>query len=345
MASDVQGAATVRSPAEEASPGVAFHALELSAVGFQVSSLQSSGQGQSRRVAFAAFMDCSAKFEQQALYWARSLLDSETVETPCDVHLFMPDTGQAPPEWAMRVGIKVLPIAYWDVRHPYCNKIGLWQERYFGGYSHVCFTDCDLFFVRRPQWPATEGIAAAVVDHANPRWERLAEVFTHAGIPLPEPVSVRWPDDPRRVTAPGNCNGGLYFVARQLIGPLGAAWARWARWLLDTPAVGSPLGAHVDQVAMALALTDTGREVTPLPRELNVPTHIGKLPGTLPVTPTVLHYHSNLDDRGHLCATGRADVDGAIADANRMIECWIADGLRVGAATRGGTVDAVGSWG
>jgi hypothetical protein len=282
-------------------------------------------QGASSRIAFAAFMDRGAKFELQSYYWARSLIDSGTAERASDIHLFVPRSLETAPEWAVRAGITLVPIAYWDARHPYCNKIGIWRQDLFASYSYVCYTDCDLIFVSRPDLPVTDTMAAAIVDHENPRWPRLAQVFTKAGIAIPDPVPVRWPVNHNQVTAPNNCNGGFYLVNQRLIGPLGTAWARWARWLLDNPAVGSPLGDHVDQVALSLALTEMRVGVTPLPRTINVPTHLGKLPGTFPTAPTVLHYHSHLSKQGHLLTTGTAAVDDTIAKANRMIEHWRLD--------------------
>ena len=284
-------------------------------------------QSASRRIAFAAFMDCTAKFELQAYYWARSLIESGTAESPGDIHLFVPEQLPAPPQWALQAGIRVVPIAYWDRRHPFCNKLGLWREELFDGYTDICFTDCDLFFVRRPQLPLTGGIAAALVDRENPRWPELAEVFAAAGLPVPEPVPVRWSDNPLHVTAPTNCNGGFYLVSRRLIGPLGSAWSRWARWLLDRPSIAMPLGAHVDQIALCLALSERGTAVTPLPDSVNIPTHLGKLPGSFSDPPAVLHYHSHFDNRGNLRSTGTAAVDAAIADANRMIEGWKRSGF------------------
>ncbi len=276
----------------------------------------------SRRIAFAAFMDRDAKFELQAFYWARSLIDSGTAESPGDIHLFVPGSLPTPPEWALRAGIRVSPIGYWDRRHPFCNKLGLWREELFDCYTDVCFTDTDIFFVRRPQLPLADGFAAAVVDHENPRWARLTEVFAAAGLPVPEPVPVRWSNNPGEMTAPTNCNGGFYLVGQRFIGQLGSTWSRWARWLLDSPSIASPLGAHVDQVALCLALSELGRAVTPLPETVNIPTHLGQLPGSFSNPPTVLHYHSHLDNKGNLRATGTAAVDAAIAAANRMIEGW-----------------------
>lgn len=278
-----------------------------------------------RRTAFATFMDCAAKFELQSFYWARSLIDSGTAAAR-DIHLFVPDILGAAPEWTVRAGINVLPIPYWDERHPYCNKIGLWREDVFAGYDHVCFTDCDLFFVRPPGLPVTDTIAAAVVDQENPRWSLLVEVFTAAGVSLPRPVPVRWSADPAHVTAPTNCNGGFYLVDRGIIGPLATAWAARARWLLDTAAAGAPLGKYIDQVSLALALAGMSIEVMPLPRTVNVPTHLGSLPGAS-VAPTVLHYHSHFTSQATLRTTGTAAVDGAIAEANRMIGGWKQDGL------------------
>jgi hypothetical protein len=91
---------------------------------------------------------------------------------------------------------------------------------------------------------------------------------------------------------------------------------------LDTPCIASPLGAHVDQVALCLALNELGCAVAPLPETVNIPTHLGKLPGNFSAPPTVLHYHSHLDNKGKLRAIGTAAVDAAIASANRMIEGW-----------------------
>lgn len=275
-----------------------------------------------RRIAFAAFMDRGAKFELQAFYWARSLIESGTAASPGDIHLYVPASLEEPPGWALRAGIGVVPIAYWDRRHPYCNKLGLWREELFDGYTDVCFTDTDIFFVQRPQLPLTDGIAAAIVDRENPKWPWLRKVFAAAGLPVPEPVPVRWSDDPGEVSAPTNCNGGFYLANRALIGSLGSAWSRWARWLLDAPSIASPLGVHVDQVALCLALSELGRAVTPLPATVNIPTHLGRLPGTFSDLPTVLHYHSHFDNKGNLRATGTAAVDAAIAAANRMIEGW-----------------------
>jgi 2-polyprenyl-3-methyl-5-hydroxy-6-metoxy-1,4-benzoquinol methylase len=271
------------------------------------------------KTAFAAFMENGPIFELQAFYWAISLLESGTAKNPEDIHLFVPANLARIPEWVNRLGIRCIPISYFDSRHPYCNKIGMWKQKFFATYySHVCFTDCDLFFISPTSMPLSADFSACIVDRPNPSWSILMEIFNTAGVKPAPQVLVRWPLSSDEVTASTNCNGGFYFVRTDIIETLGKAWGCWARWILDRPRESRLLGAHVDQTAMAIALCELDIEVQQPEKSINIPTHIETLSKVHEI-PTVLHYHKKLNEQGLLKLTGDPYIDQAVEIANKII--------------------------
>ena len=117
----------------------------------------------------------------------------------------------------------------------------------------------------------------------------------------------------------GNGNGGLYLVAGKAVGQVGESWARWARWLLDHRGLLGDGAVHVDQVAMALALAESGLRPQLLDLRWNFPSqNRGRIAADTPA-PAVIHYHRAVDDDGLLKLTGVSSVDTRIEVANAAI--------------------------
>ena len=118
----------------------------------------------------------------------------------------------------------------------------------------------------------------------------------------------------------GNSNGGLYLVPGALLPRVATAWAGWARWLLDHLDLFQQWTVYIDQVAMAMALADTGTGSMPLEVRWNTPIHD---PDRIPADaaePSIVHYHQRVDRNGLLLPTGVRTVDGRIRMANDAIE-------------------------
>ena len=71
----------------------------------------------------------------------------------------------------------------------------------------------------------------------------------------------------------GNNNDDLYLVPSPLLRRVATAWAHWASWLLDQLDLLENSAVHVDQVAMAMALSAETIASVPLDVRWNTPIH------------------------------------------------------------------------
>ena len=122
----------------------------------------------------------------------------------------------------------------------------------------VVLCDTDVVVLEDPRGLALppESIAGKLVDAPVPPFEVILDIFAAAGVATPPSVSLPWGAGQRTVV--GNSNGGLYLVPGALLPRVATAWAGWARWLLDHLDLFQQWTVYIDQVAMAMALADTG---------------------------------------------------------------------------------------
>jgi hypothetical protein len=261
-------------------------------------------------------VDSDPRFSLEVLRWYATATRLAGVPGPAlTVNLVGHDASDVASYLRSRQVI-VRSIAPFDPRSPHCNKIAgalrLLSELPPGP-CVLTDTDVALFADPRTILISADSVGMTPVDLPNPPVKVLRKIFATAGVPEPAVVATPWRRRAR--TLVGNGNGGLYVVPAPLLTSVATAWARWARWLLDRSHLLGGWFIHVDQVAMALALSAEQINVVDVGRRWNVPTHLGKLPADVP-SPAMVHYHRAIDGLGAIAMTQRAPVDRLIARAN-----------------------------
>ena len=156
-----------------------------------------------------------------------------------------------------------------------------------------------------------------MVDTPVPPLEVLHQIFAAAEVPVPPTTPLPWGED--QATVVGNSNGGLYLIPAPLLSVLAPAWETWARWLLDRRELLRDWTFHLDQVAMALALTAEGIGSEQLDVRWNTPIHdLSRIPPDPPI-PAVIHYHQEIDLEGRIRMTGFPSIDRQIERVNEAI--------------------------
>jgi SAM-dependent methyltransferase len=270
---------------------------------------------------FSCVVDVHPRFHLDALRWFASLTRLAGVAaTDLVVHAVCPAETDALGYLAAH-GVTVRRIRPFDPRSPHCNKISgalaLAAERVEG---LAVLTDSDVVFCedpRRLQIPA-DRVAMTPVHMANPPLEVLAGVFAASGLARPRHTAIPW--QPGELTVAGNGNGGLYLVPADLLGVVAQAWERWARWLLERIELLATCAIHVDQVAMALALSAEGIDTCELDIRWNLPIHVPAIIPADPPVPAAIHYHQQVDVAGQIIGTGTAAIDRRIAEANAALD-------------------------
>lgn len=198
-----------------------------------------------------------------------------------------------------RMGVRTEPAEIFDRAYPHTNKIAQCQTDY-GRASHVVLTDVDLAFVRPlPLGQVRAPVAGKAVDVANPALDVLCGLFEAAGLALPTTTVAcsgqrNGRAEERELTLPGNFNGGLYVIERDVLPRLGEAWARWARWMIAQQHLPGPVLHHSDQISFCLALHALALDFQTLPDTWNYPTHLRMHGAQEP--PLMLHHHARLDN-------------------------------------------------
>lgn len=277
---------------------------------------------QPARGALACVVDADPRFRLEVLRWYGSATRLAGI-APADLHVNVVGPAESDVfDYLRSNGVAVRSITPFDGRSPHCNKVSgalALADRCTEG-MHV-LTDADVAFLEDPRSvdlpPGHVGMKP--VDLPNPPLPVLRRIFAAAGVAEPAVVAVAGPAG--FDTLAGNGNGGLYLVPAALLPDVGRVWSHWATWLLDRVHLMESWGVHVDQVAMALALSAEGIGVSLLEPRWNVPTHMdGLVP---PEAPAVLHYHQHVDVIGQVARTGVDVVDAAIDRVNgAMAEVW-----------------------
>lgn len=278
------------------------------------------------KIAFSCAVDAKPRFEWQAFILAHSLLKNTGCE-PSDIKIHcLPGVSQAFQLAMRKLGVGLIVIEPFE-GHPYCNKIQQCFSSAFDGYDRVMLLDCDLYFTAPPVFEADAVFSAKIVDLPNPPLAILEAVYRAAGMNQPEPSLVGCPILDDELTLANNFNGGLYVIDRMLLAQLGAAWKEYAIWLLGHMDLLGDYGQHVDQVAMALALSRLQVQTKPLSARDNFPVHLeeGRI---LPLAQgglNVIHYHNNLLPDGRIKPTNIPEIDQQIVQANLEIQAVLRD--------------------
>lgn len=156
---------------------------------------------------------------------------------------------------------------------PHCNKIIPLLEGLHRETDHLVITDTDVYIVDDiSAYPSDTHLRLPPNNHCNPPLDIFENLFDAAGFPTPlrEGVSL-FPSEisGQRDSYINNVSGGVLMCPRQLGDWLGERWLHWARWLLENRALMGRWKIHVDQVAIALATEELGRDIHFLPPQLN----------------------------------------------------------------------------
>ena len=212
-----------------------------------------------------------------------------------------------------RSGVTLVDVPA-HLRHRYCNKLSQLTPLLERGGDEFVLLDCDT--VLRGPLPLSRGVLRGKpVDLANPPLGHLSEIFAAAGLDMP----IAPTDLHGSPTARANVNGGLYVLDAALLVQLADAWPRWADWCLDRQALFGEYSAHVDQVAVALAVAEGDLPFAPLDRAFNFPTHLEQT-DLLDRDPILLHYHSAVTPEGLLRSEGLPPLASlAVARVNERL--------------------------
>ena len=269
---------------------------------------------------FSCVVDNHPRFHLEALRWYAALSDVAGV-APDDivVHTVGASTSDVL-EFLRSEGVAVRGTDRFDDRSPHCNKISgalRLAEDDPEGLTVLCDTDVVVLEDARRIDVPHDAVAGKLVDAPLPPLEVLLRIFAAAGLSAPPVVPLPW--GPDQWTVSGNNNGGLYLVPSQLLRGVATTWAHWASWLLDHFELLEQWGVHVDQVAMAMALSAEGVASIPLDVRWNTPIHDPTRIPADPPKPAVIHYHQKLDRLGQIQPIGAPSIDRQIDVANAAI--------------------------
>ena len=269
---------------------------------------------------FSCVVDENPRFHLEALRWYASLTGVVGVHAR-DLVVNVVGTGSSDVlDYLRAAGVAVRRVDPFDPRSPHCNKISgalrLAQDP-VSGMAVLCDTDIAVLDdPRRIDLPGG-AVGAKVVDAPVPSLGVLLEVFRASGVRPPPSVPLPWGSDEQTVS--GNSNGGLYLVPGPLLCRVTSAWAQWARWLLERLELLEQWAVYVDQVAMAVALAAEEIETDALDVRWNTPTHDPTRFPSDPPTPSIIHYHQEVDRHGLIKMTGLASIDTQVRKVNEAV--------------------------
>lgn len=156
---------------------------------------------------------------------------------------------------------------------PHCNKI---LPLLHGQHRHsdqIVITDSDLYMVENLSgFLPLDRVRMPPNNHCNPPLWVFEQIFQAAGLPTPvrEGVSL-FPSeiDGLRDTCINNVSGGVLMCPSHMADELAERWRYWAAWLIRHRGLMDRWKIHVDQVGVAMAAEEMGRDIDFLPPQLN----------------------------------------------------------------------------
>lgn len=280
------------------------------------------------KIAFSCVVDSNPKFEWQAFLLVNSLVTNLQCN-PFDIKVHcLPGVTKSFYSVMKRLGVEILDIEPFG-GHPYCNKIQQCFSGVFDRYDRVALCDNDLFFLGWPSFPDSAVLAAKLVPLPNPPLPILERIYHKRGFQYPKIVPVGTAINQDEVTYECNLNGGLYLVQTTYLQQIAHLWKDNARWLIENQNMLSDWYPHVDQVAMALALTEMQIKPYHLCAVDNFQLNLSFERMSLLLSQIdanqirVLHYHSNIFPDGKIQYTSFNAVDDKIKKANEQISIWL----------------------
>jgi SAM-dependent methyltransferase len=271
---------------------------------------------------YACVVDAHPRFHLEALRWFATLTRVAGVAAEDLVVLTVDATTSDALQYLQDTGVRIIPVDRFSERSPSSNRISGAKRVASEGYEgSVVLTDTDVVVLDDArQLPVPDGaVAMKPTELPNPPLRVLQTTFKAAGLELPELVDIEL--CPGEQTVSGCANGGLYLTSTPVLRALVDPWSDWANWLLQNPELLGEWSFHVDQVAMSLALEQSGIRVIRLDSHWNCPTHLSSLP--MVDCPAVLHYHNRVDDTGLIRSVDVPSIDSSIGRANAAIrDIW-----------------------
>jgi hypothetical protein len=283
------------------------------------------------RVMFSCVMDAKPKYVAQTRLLVRTLLTFAGC-TPDQIVVHAIGDDIESHRFFEAMGVTVIPVNTFDEQHLFANKLAQLNSPALRDASTVVLCDTDLAFcdsINEITGIAQNGIQAKPVDYANFSIQQWRSIYAEASLPFPERLTMSTHDGQEIV--PNYCNSGLLVVSQDVLKRLAESWPRWNRFLLDRPSLLGRLASYcdhrgrsishplTDQVSLALAISEMGIEIDPLPAQYNMPTHVARGEHDETRAPKILHYHDRLDPEGLLVETGVAAIDTKIDILNELI--------------------------
>lgn len=223
------------------------------------------------------------------------------------------------------LNVKTQRIERFDARSPHSNKIQQCFTR-FGDVARVVLTDVDVVFNDSISMRHIRcQVAGKLVDHPNPPVNVLRKIFSAAGLPQSRLERAGHYDHNGKFlefeTFPANYNGGVYIIEKDVIEPLGEAWARWARWLLANIELLERWTIQVDQVSFCLAANELSLNAGSLDYSWNFPYHLNYPQDCL--LPKIMHHHGLMDSSYLINSSANTSLQVYIDGINLTIDRFI----------------------
>ncbi|RJQ68727.1 MAG: class I SAM-dependent methyltransferase [Desulfobacteraceae bacterium] len=276
------------------------------------------------KVLFSCVVDSQPKFRWQCNIYINTLLKLAGVN-PEDIYIHVIDPDPSFLSHLTGFGVNIVSVQRWG-EGKYCNKFVQFETDALCDAHFVFLCDCDLAFVddiRSLPLLYPDRILAKTVDAENPPLPILEEIFDRYGLRKPPVVN----------TCVGksyetNCNGGFLGIPGSQFKKFGQIWGVYATKLLKDETILSKLGKwshHVDQISFCMALTEPNFTFQSIDTKYNTPTHqqnflpqiIQQLDGK---QPSILHYHSNLNQVGLLAFVGIPNIDASVSKVNKVLK-------------------------
>ena len=170
-------------------------------------------------------------------------------------------------DWLRLQGVQIMIADTLLTKSPHCNKI--LPGRMFPG-RRILVTDCDVFMLNDFDYmlhPTT--VRLPENNHCNPPFFTLESILKDYGLSGPfEPGLSIFSSHEGRETLKNNVSCGVIWIPPKL-SELWVAWEDCARWLAQNHKIMGRYEVHLDQIAMAIALKETGVSFSHLPAQTN----------------------------------------------------------------------------
>lgn len=193
-------------------------------------------------------------------------------------HCIVYTVGSVPQElisWVESMGIEIRRSYIVVEGSPHCNKIAPFLDWHSTEFTIVC--DTDLFFVDDPSVIlASDRFRAPPNNHCNPPPHIFKSILAacELGRPYRPGIALFTGAGGQRETHINNISAGIVVAPGSRRGEFALKWKKWAHWLVENRHLLGGWGAHVDQVAFALALEELQEDVEFLPPQVNAILHL-----------------------------------------------------------------------